>query len=124
MSMASTHAGFRGSPGAAKLGLGCLRPRLRRTAQNEWTRNVRRWQRRRADSSYVFTDRIGLLLNEPFWSASNSIARRLFESHLLVVLLYEVKGIGLADLMDEAVNEAAARREMLSWYADQSERTR
>jgi hypothetical protein len=74
----------------------------------------------RADRNYAFTDRIALLQDESLWG-SNSIARQLYESHLLVEFLYEVKGFGLADLLDDAVNETTTRQEMLAWYADQTE---
>ena len=72
----------------------------------------------RADSFYVFTDRIDLLLNDAFWG-DESVARRLFEWHLLVEFLAEVKGFGLNDLVDEAVTETFAREEILAWYKEQ-----
>jgi hypothetical protein len=70
----------------------------------------------RADSSYAFTDRIDLLLNDAFWGSGNSPARQLFEWHLLVEFLAEVNGYKLEDLIDEAVTESLARDEMLAWY--------
>ena len=73
----------------------------------------------RADSTYEFTERIDLLQDVAFWGGEDSIARRLFEWHLLVEYLGEVKGVGLIDLADEAVTEAAVRREMLGWYQEQ-----
>jgi len=72
----------------------------------------------RADSSYAFTDRIDLLLNNAFWGGGQSLARRLYEWHVLVEFLAEVKGFGLEDLLDDGVTESWARREMLAWYAD------
>jgi len=72
----------------------------------------------RADSAYVFTDRIDLLLNDAFWGGDASPARGLYEGQVLVEFLAEVKGFGLLDLLDEAVMESWARREMLAWYAE------
>ena len=48
-----------------------------------------------------------------------SMARRLFEWHLLVEFLAEERGFDLKDLIDEAVTETFAREEMLAWYEDQ-----
>jgi hypothetical protein len=73
----------------------------------------------RADDSYVFADRIDLLLNDAFWGSGASMARSLFEWHLLVEFLAEEKGFKLADLADEAVTETFAREEMLAWYDEQ-----
>jgi hypothetical protein len=78
----------------------------------------------RADSSYDFTERIDLLMDRAFWGSDDSIARRLFEWHLLVEYLGEVKGFGLNDLIDEAVTEASVRDEMLEWYEEQRSRQR
>jgi hypothetical protein len=73
----------------------------------------------RADTLYVFSDRIELLLNAP-WD-EGSVARWHFEWQLLVEFLGEVKGYGLEDLMDTGLTEEAARREMLEWYAEQQQ---
>lgn len=70
----------------------------------------------RADSSYVFTDRIDLLVNDAFWGPNSSVARQLYEWHVLVEFLYEVKGFGLGELVDETVTEWSTREEMLAWY--------
>ncbi len=71
----------------------------------------------RADSAYRFVDRIDLLMNRGFWGGG-SLARRLFEWHLLVEFLADVKGIGLDDLVDEAISESKTRQEMLAWYEE------
>jgi hypothetical protein len=71
----------------------------------------------RGDSSYRFADRVDLLMNRNFWGGG-SFARQLFEWHLLVEFLADVKGIGLEDLVEEAINEQDARREMLAWYEE------
>lgn len=76
----------------------------------------------RADASYALTDRIDLLMNDSFWGRGASLARRLFESHLLVEFLAEVKGFGLDELIDESVTEELAREEMLAWYEEQRSR--
>jgi len=70
----------------------------------------------RADSSYFFTDRIDLLMDTAFWGGDESIARRLYEWHILVEYLAEEKGYGLEELYDETVTELSTRREMLAWY--------
>lgn len=72
-----------------------------------------------ADSAYVFTNRIDLLMNDAFWGRGDSVARRLFEWHVLVEYLADVKGYGLNQLIDESVTEASARKEMLAWYEEQ-----
>jgi hypothetical protein len=72
----------------------------------------------RTDSAYIFTDRIELLLNDAFWG-DNSVARQLFESHLLVEFLVEVNGFGLDELLDESITEASTREHMLTWYQTQ-----
>jgi hypothetical protein len=72
----------------------------------------------RADSLYVFTDRIDLLMNTAFWGGDESIARRLFEQHVLVEFLAEEKGYGLEELYDDSVTETSARQEMLAWYEE------
>lgn len=72
----------------------------------------------RADSSYALTDRIELLLDDAFWGYDYSLARRLFEWHVLVEFLGDVKGHGLEDLVDEAVTESSVREEMLAWYRE------
>ncbi len=72
----------------------------------------------RGDSSYVFIDRIDLLLNDAIWGHYEPIARRLFECHLLVEFLAEVKRFGLNDLVDETVTETFAREEMFTWYEE------
>jgi hypothetical protein len=73
----------------------------------------------REDDEYVFTDRIELLLDDTYWGSGRSMARSLFESHLLVEFLAEEKGLGLRDLVDEAVTEEFARDEMMDWYEEQ-----
>ena len=73
----------------------------------------------RADGSYVFADRIDLLTNDAFWGRGASMARSLFEWHLLVEFLAEEKGFDLEDLADEAITETFAREEMLAWYETQ-----
>jgi hypothetical protein len=75
----------------------------------------------RADRSYALADRIRFLLDDSFWGGGRSIARRLYEWHLLVEFLAEEKGFDLNDLIDETVTEAFARQEMLAWYEDQRE---
>jgi hypothetical protein len=70
----------------------------------------------RADSSYVFTDRIDLLRNDYVWGGGNTGPRQLFEWHLLVEFLADVDGFDLEDLIDESVTEAFAREKMLAWY--------
>lgn len=72
----------------------------------------------RADTSYVFSDRIDLLLDDTFWGCEDSLARRLFEWHTLVEYLAEVRGYGLEDLVRESTTEAVTREEMLAWYRD------
>jgi hypothetical protein len=78
----------------------------------------------RADRSYALSDRIALLLDDSLWGGGESMARRLYESHLLVEFLYDVKGFDLDDLLDASVTDIATRQDMLSWYADQIEGTR
>jgi hypothetical protein len=73
----------------------------------------------RADSSYDFAHRVELLKNDAFWGSGVSMARSLFESHLLVEFLAEERGFDLNDLADEAVTETYARQEMLAWYEEQ-----
>jgi hypothetical protein len=68
----------------------------------------------RADDTYLFTDRIDLLMNDMAWGGS-SVARQMFEWHLLVEFLAEIKGYGLEELVDPAVTESFAREEMLAW---------
>ena len=75
----------------------------------------------RADRSYALTDRIDFLLDDSFWGSGRSIARELYEWHLLVEFLAEEKGFGLNDLIDETVTEASARQEMMAWYEEQRE---
>jgi hypothetical protein len=70
----------------------------------------------RADSSYVFTDRTDLLLNDAFWGYEHSPARRLFAWHVLVEFLAEVKGLDLEDLIDDDVTEWSTRQELISWF--------
>ncbi len=72
----------------------------------------------RADSSYDFVSRIDLLRNGPYWGDA-SVARRLFEWHLLVEFLADVKGYDLEQLVDPAVTEPDARSEMIAWYEAQ-----
>ena len=72
----------------------------------------------RKDSTYAFTDRIDLLLNNTFWGSNHSVAQRLFEWHVLVEFLAEVKGFDLEDLVDEDVTEWSTRKEMLGWYQE------
>jgi len=69
----------------------------------------------RADDTYLFADRIDLLMDDYAWGSGPSIARRMFEWHLLVEFLAEIKGYGLEELVDPAVTEASAREEMLAW---------
>jgi hypothetical protein len=70
----------------------------------------------RADNSYVLTDRIELLLNDEVWSESHSMARQVFEWHVLVEWLAEVKGFGLKELADKRVTEGATWQQMFAWY--------
>lgn len=72
----------------------------------------------RADRSYELADRIDLLTDDSFWGSGHSISRKLYEWHLLVEFLAEEKGFDLSDLIDEAVTEASARREMMAWYEE------
>jgi len=72
----------------------------------------------RADDSYVFADRVALLLDDAAWSGSH-VARQLFEWHLLVEFLAEEKGVRLEALADQSVTETWARQEMLAWYGGQ-----
>jgi hypothetical protein len=69
----------------------------------------------RADGSYVFTDRVALLLDDDKWSG-NPVARGLFEWHVLVEFLAEEQGMDLDALVDENVTEASTREKMLAWY--------
>jgi hypothetical protein len=70
-----------------------------------------------ADDTYDFMRRIDVLRNGAFWGSP--IARRLFEWHLLVEFLAEVRGLGLIDLVDVAITEEAARQQMRTWYEQQ-----
>jgi hypothetical protein len=70
----------------------------------------------RADGTYDFLRRIDLLLDDGFWGHGRSIARRLFEWHVLVEYLCDVRGLGLEGLEDPSVTEGSAREEMLVWY--------
>jgi hypothetical protein len=70
----------------------------------------------RADSSYVFADRIDLLRDNAVWGRGVSWARSAYEWQALVEFLGDVRGLGLNDLLDEGVTESWARREMLAWY--------
>lgn len=70
----------------------------------------------RADSSYVLSERIDLHQNSAVWGRKGSMARWLFETHLLVEYLAEVKGLSPEDLVDEGVTECATRAEMMTWH--------
>jgi hypothetical protein len=70
----------------------------------------------RDDGTYDFVKRIDLLLDDSFWGYGGSVARTLYEWHVLVEFLGDVKGIGLEGLEDPAITESSTRREMLAWY--------
>jgi hypothetical protein len=70
----------------------------------------------RADDSYNLADRVRLLMNREFWGAEDSLARRLYEWHILVEFLAEEQGYGLDELAGEGVTESSARQELLAWY--------
>ena len=70
----------------------------------------------RADEGYDFAGRIDLLMDDSVWGRGSSLARRLFEAHLLVEFLAEERGFTLQKLSEADVTEQYARREMLAWY--------
>lgn len=74
----------------------------------------------RADDTYDFAGRVGLLLDDGFWGSGDSVARRLYRWHVLAEYLCAERGTGLEDLVDETVTEDAALRDMLAWYREET----
>jgi hypothetical protein len=71
----------------------------------------------RADPDYDLGHRIGLLLDDRYWGGqSYGLARRLWESQLLVEFLGEVEGYRLTDIVSDEVTEATTRERMMTWY--------
>ena len=70
----------------------------------------------RADPGYDLNERVELLLDDRLWSERRGLARRLWESQLLVEYLGEVEGYRLADLIRGDVTEATVRERMLDWF--------
>jgi hypothetical protein len=72
----------------------------------------------RADPDYDLRRRIDLLLDDAFWGGSHGVARRLWESQLLVEFLGEIRGYRLTDIVSDEVTESATREQMMAWYRD------
>jgi hypothetical protein len=70
----------------------------------------------RGDAAHDLEHRIDLLLDDGYWGTSYTLARRLYEAHLLVEFLGEVRGLRLQDLAGKDVTETGAREEMLAWH--------
>lgn len=73
----------------------------------------------RNNPNYDLSERIDLLLDNTNWQRGRGVARRQWESQLLVEFLGEVQGYRLADLSREQMTERLARQEMLAWYRQQ-----
>jgi hypothetical protein len=72
----------------------------------------------RADPDYDLRSRIELLLDDGYWGGSDSFARSMWESQLLVEFLGEVKGYNLTDIVSDQVAEASTREQMMAWYRE------
>jgi hypothetical protein len=70
----------------------------------------------RGDDNHDLEHRIDLLLDDRYWGAGRTPARQLYEWHLLVEFLGDVRGVDLAGLAGADVTEARARHEMLNWH--------
>jgi hypothetical protein len=75
----------------------------------------------RADPDYDLRWRIDLLLYDGYWGEDYGLARRSWESQLLVEYLGEVEDYRLADLVREEVTEASTRERMLARYRSAAE---
>jgi len=73
----------------------------------------------RADPDYDLAHRIERLLDKRYWDGRRGMARRMWESQLLVEFLGEVKGYRLADLIRDDVAIASTRDQMMAWYRQQ-----
>lgn len=69
-----------------------------------------------ADPDYDLRSRIDVLLDPASFGGRYGVARRLWESQLLVEYLGEVEGFALADLVRDEITEAGARDRMMAWH--------
>jgi len=70
----------------------------------------------RADPEYDLGRRIELLLDDSYWDGRHGMARRMWESQLLVEFLGEVKGYRLTDIIRDDVSLSSTREQMMAWY--------
>lgn len=70
----------------------------------------------RSDPDYDLRRRIELLLDDGYWGEDYGVARRLWESQLLVEFLGEVKGYGLNEIVRDDVTESSTREQMMAWF--------
>lgn len=75
----------------------------------------------RADPDYDLRSRIDVLLDPTAFGGRHGVARRLWESQLLVEYLGRVEGFTLADLVRDEVTVAWARDRMMTWYRSPAE---
>ena len=69
------------------------------------------------DPDYDLRNRIKLLLDDNAWQSSTGfVDRRHFRWQLSVEYLSSVKGLTLAELLDEGVTEVGTRADMMAWY--------
>jgi len=72
-----------------------------------------------ADPDYDLGRRIELLLDDRHWGRNRrGMARRMWESQLLVEFLGEVKGYRLTDIVSDEVTDYSTREQMMDWYRE------
>jgi hypothetical protein len=76
----------------------------------------------RSDPDYDLGRRIEFLLDDDYWGGHRGIARRLWESQLLVEFLGEIEGYDLADLIADDVTLSSAHARMMAWYMQRDDR--
>ena len=73
----------------------------------------------RSDPDYDLRSRIELLLDDGYWGRPDGLARRQWESQLLVEFLGQIKGYDLTDIVKDEVTESSTREQMMDWYREQ-----
>jgi hypothetical protein len=102
-----------------------LRPHLRQPLWKSegWAEYQANLAAIHADPDYDLARRMELLLDNDNWGGRPyGVARRLWESQLLVEFLGEVKGYRLMDLVSDEVTESSTREQMMAWYRERATR--
>ena len=69
----------------------------------------------RADADYDLCRRVEVLLDDSYWNGRHGMARRQWESQLLVEFLGEVESFSLSDIIRDEVTLSSSREQMMAW---------